>query len=85
MNTAYVPPRTIPCPVNLTPNCLDVYVGGRGTEYAGKLVLGLKLGEGLKCSDTGVTVDECFVKQSQYRFREQTVFSTGLVYTTGLV
>ena len=56
--------RGLACPINISPTCLTVEVGARGTENAGRLILGVitKDGGGIVCGDSGLELDECAVK-----------------------
>lgn len=79
--------RGIVCPIVTTPECLSVTVGDRGTENAGRLVMGITVAPqgGIICSDTGLALDVCIIQQNQFKSKSTTVFSTGTIYTQGLV
>ena len=78
--------RGIICPINMTPTCLDIAIGDRGTSESGRLKIGLIIAadKGLLCGDDGLQMDPCFVQKSQFGVKVAKMFSSGKIYTTGI-
>lgn len=72
------------CPINLNPDCLIVRTGVRGQADAGRLILGLVLGDGIVCNSNGLSVNPCYVQSSQFRKKFTTVFAEGKMITEGI-
>lgn len=78
--------RGIVCPKNLSPTCLTVTVGDRGTEDSGRLMIGLIVApnKGILQGDEGLEIDACYVQQHQFGKKSSRVFSAGKIYTAGI-
>jgi hypothetical protein len=79
--------RGLVCPKNLTPCGLDISVGVRGTEDAGRLLIGLKTDPegGLSCTDDGLAIDPCFVQNNQFKQKIGNFITNTITYTRGLI
>lgn len=75
------------CPVNITPTCLTVRVGERGSKERGRIILGIIVApnKGLLCGLDGLELDPCAVQRSQFGKKTTTIFSSGVTFVQGLV